>query len=235
MIAIFVPYRPCGCPHRARAWEYVQRWLRRHHSRYPVFVGDNDGEFRRGAARNHAARQAGDWSVGIFWDADTVAHPDAVEEAIDTAILTGRMVAAGDAFIYASPGSTNRILSGNDLGLVRPVSFDDRGVYARPCSGVVVVPRGLYEAVGGWIEGFSGWGYEDLVFLSSCGIFGPGNTWVPDHVMVHLWHPPSEVDARTEANERVWRRLVELREDPEAAREYLAGLGHAVPPTSARQ
>jgi len=225
-IAILMPYRSDG-GRRAQLYSFVRTWIRDNYD-YPVYVGDTDGEFNRGRARNAAAAAAGDWDVGIFHDADTIAHPQAVEEAIDLALITGKMVVAADAYMYTSEGSTNRILSSGSPAFARPVSLDGGGIIARPCSGVVVVTRELYDAVGGYIETFDGWGFEDLIFLTSCGIWGNGNTWVSDHILIHLWHSPAVKDARTEANERHWRQLVALQGDADRAAAFLRGLGHTV-------
>jgi hypothetical protein len=69
------------------------------------------------------------------------------------------------------------------------------------------------------------------VFLQMCGIFAGGNTWVPGHINLHLWHPPAPQTDDTVTNKRVWQTLTQyrLRRDRKGARQYLASLGHTVP------
>ena len=224
---ICVPYR--GDERRDRLWQFTLQWIQAHYP-YPVFKGDSDGEFSRGAARNAAAALAGDWDVAIFHDSDTIAHPDAVEAAVKTAAEIDKMVVAGDSHMYCDRPSTDRILASNTPMFPRPVSFDEHGVYEKPCSGVVAVNRNLYNKVGGYPE-LTGWGYEDLVFLQACGIFGRGNTWVDGHITLHLWHEPSDRTRETQSNLEVWKKLANyrLRADRDGARRYLASIGHRVP------
>jgi hypothetical protein len=53
-----------------------------------------------------------------------------------------------------------------------------------------VVPRAVWDAIGGFDERFKGWGWEDMAFQSVvCGLYGherlDGDIW-------HLWHPRAE-------------------------------------------
>lgn len=208
-------------------WEFVRSWIGAHYP-MPVFVGDNPGRFSPSAARNDAARQAGDWDVAVFHDSDTIAHPDAIHQAIQMAAESMMMVVAADSHMYCDRPSSQRILDSRVAAFARPQSFDSNGIYEKPCSGIVAVNRTLFDTVGGYVESLSGWGYEDLVFLQMCGIFGDGNTWVPDHINLHLWHEPSPRDEHTRSNKAVWKKLTEFRrrKDQAGARTYLASLGH---------
>ncbi|QDH91818.1 glycosyltransferase [Mycobacterium phage Phrappuccino] len=225
---ICTPYRSVDA-RRDRLWEFTRGWIADHYP-YEVFVGDHDGPFSRARARNLAAAAAGDWDIAIFHDADTLAHPEAIEEAIDMAAATNRMVVAGDSFMYVNEFSTNRILDSGVPMFARPASFDEHGIYSLPCSGVFAVSRKLFDAVGGYVENLHGWGYEDLIFLTSCGIFGEGNAWVPHHILLHLWHEPSPRTADTARNKALWEQLANIRnrEDTAAAVEFLTALGHEV-------
>lgn len=227
---ICTPFRDDG-GRRAQLWRFVQYWIAEHYD-LPVHTGDRPGPFNRAAARNAAARTAGEaWEVAVFHDSDTIAHPDAIAAAITTAYDTGALVVAGDAHMYCDEPSTERILASGQAGFARPVSFDDNGIYERPCSGIFAVSRDTFERVGGYVEALDGWGYEDLVFLQQCGIFAGGNTWVGGHITLHLWHEPSPATAATERNRTAWQTLAahRRRRDPAGARAYLAGLGHEVP------
>jgi hypothetical protein len=142
-----------------------------------------------------------------------------------------QMVVAGDSHMYGDQASSARIMRSNNASFARPITFDHHGIYERPCSGVFAVHRELFEAVGGYVENLQGWGYEDLVFLQMCGIFAAGNTWIPGHITLHMWHPESPRDHHTNTNKQVWQKLTHYRRrrDPAGARNYLAQLGHTVP------
>lgn len=229
-VAICVPYRGDGA-RRDQLWARVEQWIHDHYD-YPLYERDSGpGSFRRAQARNEAARAAGDWDVALFHDADTLAHPDAVAGAIQAAAISDQMVVAGDTYMYLTEGSTDRFLD-DGLMFPRPISFDEHGCFPRPCSGVYAVSRTLWEATGGFVESMQGWGAEDLVFLTLCGIYGNGNAWVPDHTLLHLWHEPSPRTVDTHRNEAIWRRLDRYKTffDKAGASQYLQSLGHLCRP-----
>ena len=211
-------------------WQWVRGWISDNYD-MPLFVGDNAGSFSPSAARNNAAKLAGDWDVAIFHDADTIAHPEAVAQAVDMATHSMQMVVAGDSHMYCDQASSARIMRSGIPMFPRPAEFGINGIYERPCSGVFAVNRDVFQAVGGYVESLHGWGYEDLVFLQCCGIFAGGNSWVPSHITLHMWHPESPRNSETTRNKAVWQQLTAYRRrsDRSGAREYLRGLGHHVP------
>lgn len=225
---ILTPYRPTEG--RDAVWQWVRGWITANYP-MPIYVGDNSGDFSPSAARNHAAAKAGDWDVAVFHDADTIAHPEAVAQAIDQAANSMQMVVAGDSHMYCDRESSRRIVASGVPMFARPDTFDEHGIYQKPCSGVFAVNRTLFDRVGGYVESLHGWGYEDLVFLQQCGVFGDGNTWIPGHITLHLWHPPAPRNHNTDINKQVWRTLTKyrIRADRDGARRYLASLGHRVP------
>jgi glycosyltransferase involved in cell wall biosynthesis len=225
---ILTPFR--AQPGRDVVWQWVRGWISDNYD-MPLFVGDNAGSFSPSAARNNAARLAGDWDVALFHDADTIAHPEAVAQAVDMAAHSMQMVVAGDSHMYCDQPSSARIMGSGNASFARPNSFDEHGIYQRPCSGVFAVHRKVFDKVGGYVETLQGWGYEDLVFLQMCGIFAAGNTWVDGHITLHMWHPESPRDHHTNTNKEVWQKLTHYRRrrDPAGARNYLAQLGHTVP------
>ena len=225
---ILTPFRATAG--RDVVWQWVQGWIADNYP-MPLFVGDTPGPFSPSAARNHAAKLAGDWDVAVIHDGDTIAHPEAVQQAVDMAAHSMQMVVAGDSHMYVDQASSARIMRSNNAAFARPITFDQHGIYERPCSGVFAVNRDVFEAVGGYVESLHGWGYEDLVFLQSCGIFAGGNTWVPGHITLHMWHPESPRNSETTRNKAVWQQLTAYRRrsDRSGAREYLRGLGHHVP------
>ncbi len=204
----------------------------RDHYDFPVYCADSVSRvFSPAEARNNAAQMAGNWDVAIFHDADTIAHPEAVAQAVDIAAHSMQMVVAGDSHMYCDQASSARIMRSGIPMFPRPAEFGINGIYERPCSGVFAVHRKVFDKVGGYVETLQGWGYEDLVFLQMCGIFAAGNTWVPGHITLHMWHPESPRNSETTRNKAVWQTLTRYRQrrDPAGARTYLATLGHTVP------
>lgn len=228
---VLIPYRSSGCGYRSRNFAFTLNWWRTNHPDFRIYVADAVGEFSRSQARNNAARMAGEWDVALFADADTIAHPDAVTEAAHLAATTMRMVVAGDSHMYCDQPSSERIIASGVPSFPRPDRFDTKGIYEKPCSGIFAISRTLFDQTGGYVEHLHGWGYEDLVFLQQCGIFGDGNTWIPGHITLHLWHPPSDRDQDTKYNRTVWKTLTRYRQrrDAHGAKSYLAELGHHIP------
>lgn len=199
-VVVLVPRRADG-GQRDRVW----RWLKpRLPTAWPVVEGHHDdgGPFNRSAAINRAAAEAGAWDVAIVNDADCyVPHAQ-----LELAVRTESMTVAFDEYCYLSQAGTEDVLAGGDL---RPaVEFSDSGLGASPFA----ITRDLWDRVGGFDEGFVGWGYEDNDFEWRVGnvdrIPGP---------MFHLWHPPAEPDPATFATNQA-RLVARHREQVEAHR-----------------
>lgn len=226
---VLTPYR--RSPERERNWQFVQAWIKTNYD-FPIFQADSGGsKFSPAKARNNAAQSAGNWDVAIFHDADTIAHPDAIQKAVAIAAESDRMVVAADSHMYCDRPSSHRIMFSGVPMFPCPDSFDDKGIYQHPCSGIFAVSRTTWTKVNGYLNNLQGYGYEDLVFLQCCGLFADGHTWVPGHITLHLWHPPSDSDMDTQYNKNVWMTLTKFRRrrDVAGAKTYLASLGHHIP------
>jgi hypothetical protein len=234
-VAVVVPFGSMGCAWRDRNFLHITGWIGQHHPGWPVFTGLSDRvPFSPAQARNSGAGLAGDWDVIVFWDADTLAHPDAVNEAVRRAHADPVMVLAGDSHIYSDELSADRYLA-NGLMFPKPRGdnmkpFGKEGIYRRPCSGIVAVGRRLWDATGGYIDCLGGEdSHEDLAFFQQCQIFGDGVQWVAG-IQVHLWHPPAP--RRNGRNHAVWQRLATMQRCGISRADvatYLATLGHRVP------
>lgn len=197
---ILVPRRDDNGP-RDELWDgFVKPWWEREQSHMPIIEGyHTEGLFNRSAAINRAARLAGDWDVACIIDADVLCNPARVKEAMDLAASTGKMVLPHSERRDLNKPGTQRVVRGYDGNW-------DRWVYRRysvanghpSVSSVVVVPRILWDTIGGFDEGFRGWGYEDTAFAAAAETFGgiirmDGEVW-------HLWHPTAREGKRgTEA------------------------------------
>ncbi len=181
---ILVPRRE-GFADRDALWAWCRPWWQRELPGIPVVEGHHDsGLFNRSAAVNAAAATAGDWDVALVIDADVICHPPAVLEAVRLAADTGRMVVPFEVRHNLDRRGTERVMAGERGSWRRWVarSFTDQH------SSVIAVPRRLWDAIGGFDEGFAGWGQEDTAFAIAAETFSgerllhlPGEVW-------HLWH-----------------------------------------------
>lgn len=212
---------------RDRAWTFVQQWW--HEQGYATAEGHHPGP---GEARKLAAENAGDWDVLVFADADTIAHPEAVELAAHRALTEDRMVIAADSHMYLSRESSERIMNGGPW-FCRPTTLTRDHCYAKPCSGVFAVPRTLWDRIGGY-PGLGAHGQEDQVWFELCRIFDGTPTWTAGHITMHFWHTPAardETHPEARRNYQLWRSLAKLR-GPTAqhqARDLMARHGHVIP------
>lgn len=239
-VVFCVPFNDGGCEYRRRNWKIVRQHLEIHHQGWPIIVGENrDVPFNIARARNHAAKQAGNWQIAVFVDCDTLVHPDDLCTAVDMARTHDKMVLVGSGKLYMNERSSTQYV---ETGLMfpeptnwpdtryQPGFYDQKSVYRNPCSGVVVVPRRVWTAVGGYMHNADPTdSYEDLVFWACCEIFGGGLIRV-EGMELHLWHPPGQRYRGT--NHRLYRRLAQLRHRPDAqkaARQLLEPFGHRPP------
>ena len=176
--AVCVPWRP-GDPTREDAWARV----RGNGFPYPMFTGDSDTlrPFNRAAARNAAARAAGDVDVYVFNDADHAMSHAQVRYAAQYALASGRAVHPYSAIVVEDLST----------GAQWPSRWDRSYT-----SGNIVVSRTLYEAVGGWDERFDRWGHEDVAFSKMCVWFGGPLAYVGGPVLAYdhhrLWNEREE-------------------------------------------
>lgn len=225
---ILVPRRDDN-GHRDRLWRWVRAWWERELPELPVFEGHHtadEGLFNRSAAVNRAAAAAtasGPWDVAVIIDSDVIADPATIRAAI------ARAADAGDRLVLPFTRRHNLNHHGTDY-----IMAGDRGswrryigrTYTQMVSSVVMVPRALWDKVGGFDEKFSGWGFEDNAFVAACETFGgplerlEGECW-------HLWHPAAPEGHRGspshEAN-RARREMYEAaRGDHATMRALLSG------------
>lgn len=192
---VFAAVRPDGGP-RTDAMAAVFAWWSE--NGMPIaYAAQSPGDepFAKALLYNTATRDpdAEGWDVGIFIDADILPGSfDQIEAAIDVAARSGRLVLAHDHKYDLPEDATRRILAGHAAPAGVAAELDlpyERNTF----SSVVVVPRKLWDAVGGFDEGFVGWGWEDLAFFWACRSLGFGYHRVGGAVY-HLWHPRERAD-----------------------------------------
>jgi GT2 family glycosyltransferase len=170
---------------RDRLWAYCRRHCETELPALEIVEGyhEGDGPFNRSAAINRAAE--GEWDFAVILDSDTIVDAEQVLAGIELAEETGALVLPYKLRNMLSEAGTSAILDGH-VGSWEP------WVIARERNRVsccVIVPRALWDAVGGFDERFEGWGGEDEAFHAACAALGvvrrlDGANW-------HLWHAPS--------------------------------------------
>jgi len=199
-VVICVPWRG-GDAQRERNWATVRPWLES--LGHPIYLGDRAGPWSRAAACNQAARDAGDWDVAIFADADTLAEEDALRRAVDTVISTAGAVRPHDRLWNLSHAESTQVhRRGVDALKYRQKRRMLLG------GGLLVVAREAWEKVGGHDERFVGWGHEDSALNTRLLVEAhwdriSGQAW-------HLWHrrDPKDTPER-QANLRMMHELQE--------------------------
>jgi hypothetical protein len=222
-VAVLVPRRADGA-RRDAVWAWVaERWAREHPD-WPVIEGHHDdGPFNRSVAINRASQTAGKWDVAVIADADSFCGAEQLLAAVDQAVATGTMVIAYEQYCYLNKAMSDRVMAGWNGSWWDGVEFS----LTNTCSNMNVITRKLWNAVGGFDEGFVGWGFEDCAFSVCCTAFGglarvPGDVW-------HLWHQPS---AENNKDSPEWQtgldrlnRYSACEGDPKKLRELLIDLG----------
>ena len=184
-VAVLVPRR-CDGGRRDELWAWVKA---RHVDLYPdwpIYEGHHtDGRFNRAKAINDAARAAGPWDAAIVMDADSFVPEAAPVDALRLAEATGACVYAHDEYHGLSFEDSEAVMAGErDPEGCKPAFFA-----RKTCSSYQVVPRALWDAIGGFDEGFEGWGGEDVAFYYAAYTFGAvAEVRGP---MFHLWHEPA--------------------------------------------
>jgi hypothetical protein len=185
---ILVPRRDDNGP-RDKLWQWCRGWWEREQSHLPIIEGHHtEGLFSRSSAINLAAKIAGDWDVAVIIDSDVICDPDRVKEAVDLAYETGKLVLPHTVRNDLDRRGSQKVMNGYSSSwepFVHQRYSVDNGHPS--VSSVVVVPRSLWDMIGGFDESFRGWGYEDTAFAAAAETFAgiirmPGTVW-------HLWHP----------------------------------------------
>ena len=186
---LLVPRR--AHPERDKLWEWAKGRWEKYHPDWAIYEGHhNDGPFNRSAAVNRAARLAGDWDLGIVIDADIFIRQSQVKAAVKVAKATGKVTWAHRRWRGIHQDWTNRFLNDQrDLG--PELAGHDLDIYVERTNPIswsccIVIPRPVWDDLGGFDERFRGWGFEDMAFQSViCGLYGHERI---EGDVYHLWH-----------------------------------------------
>lgn len=238
-VVLLTPRRSDGGV-RDRLWGFSRNWWPEMGLDWPHHVGEDTGPgpFCRGRLINQAAEAAGDWDVAVIVDGDVVIDPRQVRQAVDRASVTERMVLPYDRYVSLSEKMTGRVLDGFNgswLGSEDPTAGRAKRNHV---SSVVVVPRVLWDRVGGFDPAFEGWGPEDRAFHRACEIIGGKVDRVrgPVFHLHHPWSPERDENSRLlQAGEHRYRRyraastpaeIHAIRDEPEPNGVLVAVMGH---------
>jgi glycosyltransferase involved in cell wall biosynthesis len=191
-IPVLIPYRGDN-GYRDRLWGYLRDYYWSTLPGYQPWLEEGpEGPFNRSAAINAAAYEAGNWDVAVIADADTWVPPEQLDEAVRLARRTGRLVSALTSVIELSQDYTESLLTGSPGTLsterVRTLDIETE-------SSMIVVPRVLWERIGGFDEKFVGWGGEDNAFWRAAHLLG-GTPLRVDGSAFHLWHDIGDIIER---------------------------------------
>lgn len=185
-VIILVPRRE-GFPDRDALWGWVRNWWQEELPELEIFEGHSEqGQFNRSCAINRASgladwEQEKRWDLAVVIDADVICDPTRVRQGIQMAIDSQRMVMPFTVRKDLSAEGSKAIMTGY-RGTWTPFV---RRTYNNIVSCVNIVPRALWDAVGGYDENFNGWGFEDNAFMAACRTFMHG----PElRIRGEVWH-----------------------------------------------
>lgn len=195
MRTVFLVPRRSDGGHRDTLWEYAKARWERYFPDIPIFEGHHEGgSFNRSAAINEAAKRAGPWDLGIVIDSDVMLSVSQARAAIERAAETGKVTWGHRRWRGFHESWTERwVREKRDLG--PELNRDEMDLYVERTNPLswscfIVIPRAVFDDMGGFDERFRGWGFEDMAFQSLVtGLYGHERI---DGDLIHLWHPRSD-------------------------------------------
>lgn len=188
-LSILIPYRD-GDPWRRYVWNGVRRRFENLLPEAELIVADDAHDhgdlFNHGQAINRAAEQA-TREILLIGDADTTFNVYDLQVAIEHVYDTGDW-ALPEWYVQLNRTCTQDILSrtGTSPIVVRPRCVEWRGERVS-WSGLVLVPRHVFEAVGGSDERYAGHGADDVALAMKLEtLYRPVHRF--EGSALHLWH-----------------------------------------------
>lgn len=157
---------------------------------FEMCVGHDDPkDFNRSKARNKAFEESTGDTI-VISDADTACPIDNILGALQVVQRNEPLWVIAHSDYYSLTEEYTDWLITQPPGMAFKGPFPNNWVMRnRSQAGVIVMPRSIYEEVGGYNEEYDGWGYEDNDFaVRITKKYGP-----PQRVfgpMLHLWHDP---------------------------------------------
>lgn len=197
--------------HRDRLWRVLKEfyWGPLEPDYRPVEGHHVEGPFNRSLAVNLAADLAGNWDVAIIADSDSWVPSSQLYEAVREARRTNRLVSCLTEVREISEAETMGMLSSGWRPLAKPLDELElekiRTNDLETQSVMLAITRNLWERVGGFDQGFVGWGGEDNDLWNACAA-ATGEPLRISGPAYHLWHTPASRKHQTANIRRLTRK-----------------------------
>lgn len=162
-IRVVVPRR-ADAGHRDRIWTYCRAYWKRELGWDMVEGTHYDGPWNRPKAVHQATE--GDWDVVVILDADVIVDAERIREGVQLAAETGEMVLPYERRWFVDAAGTRMVLDGGYDGDWAKIARADK--YLGFCSSANIIPRALWDEIGGMDERFAGWGGDDDALNAAC-------------------------------------------------------------------
>lgn len=218
MTTVIIPWRS-GCPHRARALDWVTDRYRTLFPDWTLAVGEpTTAEWCKASAVTTAAHAAADGPI-VVADADVFpADPQALTDAV--AALSSHPWAIPHSHVHRyTEAATAALLAGTDLP-AKP--FAERPYLGFAGGGITVLDRSTYLDVP-LDPRFVGWGQEDSSWALALRTL-TGVPWRGSSPLLHLYHPPQPRITRavgSDENRQLFRRYHAARHRSDRMRELI--------------
>lgn len=200
-VAVVIPWRDSGCEFRREAYLHVTG-LWREAGYFVISVDSGDEPFNRSASRNLGAQMT-DATVLVFADADAVLPMESVAWSVRAAQASNGLVKPFARAGFLTAEASRMYLDGG------PLVEEFMSPAVEEFSGLAwVIRREPLENLGGFDEGFVGYGGEDDAFLHLCDtLLAP--TIFASGTASSLWHPNER--RTSEENLHRWWRMREVK------------------------
>ncbi len=198
-LSFLIPFRDAdGTRTPAKDW-IAARWQAFYPEAEFVFASDDGVDpFCKSMAVNAAARQAtGD--VFAILDADTWVDPRWVNRGLELMQQGATWVIPARTSLRLRREVSDRLMALEPAADLPALYQRDAEQYGPVCGFLWLIPRNVFEAVGGMDERFRGWGGEDQSFIWAVDRVVGRHYKLPG-VVVSLWHARPR-DAR---HKRIW-------------------------------
>lgn len=211
-VVTLVPWRASDLEREA-AWDFTYEHLQSFH--WPIYSADSRGPWNRAEAINRAAQDADEtpWDIAVIADADTIHLPEDLRRGVALAAKLRTIVVPWRTRWKLSADGSKRFMDRGPVKGPHGYTSEDRDTTDRTRTrmppkvrgGTVVVPRHMWDLVGGFDEGFVGWGHEDVAFRMAASTLGSGM----NELFGTIWHLHHERnldhDNRGSNDERIGR------------------------------
>lgn len=182
-IAVVIPWRET--PSRLPLKEYVTDWYSKNLPEAKIIFSDSGHEqFNLSASRNLGAKEVLGYDIVIHNDADTIPDKNSLLEGIEKTYESGYFCNPYNDYRFIDAEETQKVLDG-----VVSIETAQHQRIGGACSGIVITTPQTWETIGGFDEGFKGWGYEDAAISAAHStLMDQDFLWVsgPAYAMSHV-------------------------------------------------